>query len=155
MTIDGTDCRVGIGKGRARKVRRWYSYKFRKPALRYEIGLCIKTGEICWLHGPFPCGAYNDLTIFRSALKNSLEDYEVVECDDGYQGEDPIKCLVPKFCNLFDDDDMQEARYRARSRHETVNKRVKQFKILRDTFRSDIEKHSYVFRAVLVLTQLS
>ena len=50
---------------------------------------------------------------------------------------------------------MQEARYRARSRHETVNKRVKQFKILRDTFRSDIEKHSYVFRAVLVLTQLS
>ena len=145
MSIDCTDCRVNISRGRAVRKSRWFSYKSKKPALRYEVGLCIKTGEICWLHGPFPAGAYNDITIFRSALKQHLDDYELVECDDGYQGEDPIKCLIPKFCDMFDDDNMQEARYRVRSRHENVNKRLKQFHILDGVFRSDIEKHSPVF----------
>ena len=88
-------------------------------------------------------------------MKNTLDEYEVVEADDGYQGEDPLKCLIPKFCNLFDNDEMQEARYRAGSRHETCNKRFKQFHILQDTFRNDIEKHAYAFRAIVVLTQLS
>ena len=155
LTIDGTDFRVGITGVQAKSRKRFYSYKFKKPGLRYEVGICIKSGEICWLHGPFPAGAYNDLSIFRSALKNTLDEYEVVEADDGYQGEDPLKYLIPKFCNLFDNDEMQEARYRARSRHETCNKRFKQFHILRDTFRNDIEKHAYAFRAIVVLTQLS
>ena len=78
-----------------------------------------------------------------------------MECDDGYAGEDPLKCLIPKFCNLFDDDDMQEARYRARSRQETVNKRFKQFGCLRNKFRHEISNHIHCFNAIVVITQMN
>jgi hypothetical protein len=42
-----------------------------------------------------------------------------------------------------------------RSRHETLNKRLKQWHVLHDTFRHDLEKHSSVFRAVDVITQVA
>ena len=58
-SVDCTDYRVEIQGGPA-----WFSYKFRKPGLRYEICLCIKTEYIVWINGPFPCGDYNDITIF-------------------------------------------------------------------------------------------
>ena len=45
---------------------------------------------------------------------------------------------------------------RVRSRHETVNKRMKQFGCLRQPFRHhDFAKHSSCFRAVAVLTQVA
>lgn len=40
------------------------------------------------------------------------------------------------------------------SRHETVNKRLKQFKILKETYRHPLEKHPTVFHAVTNVTQL-
>ena len=64
IPIDCTDCRVGISQERAVKKSRWFSYKSKKPTLRYEVGLCIKRGEICWVHSLFPAGTYNDITIF-------------------------------------------------------------------------------------------
>ena len=42
----------------------WYSHKFDGPALRYELGVCIQTGWICWLAGPFPAGDFPDQEIF-------------------------------------------------------------------------------------------
>lgn len=40
------------------------------------------------------------------------------------------------------------------SRHETVNKRIRHFKILKDVYRHPIKKHPTVFHAVVNLTQL-
>ena len=41
------------------------------------------------MNGPFPCGQYPDLKIFRLGLKNKLEYCkEKVEADDGYRGEE-------------------------------------------------------------------
>lgn len=40
------------------------------------------------------------------------------------------------------------------SRHETVNKRIRQFKILKNTFRHNLDLHPQIFHAVLNLTQL-
>lgn len=42
-----------------------------------------------------------------------------------------------------------------RARHETVNRRFKEFNILHRTFRHDITKHHQVFFAVANLVQLS
>ena len=39
ISINGTDFRV------AESGRAFYSFKFKKSALRYEIGLCILTGQ--------------------------------------------------------------------------------------------------------------
>ena len=43
----------------------------------------------------------------------------------------------------------------ARSRHETANKRLKIYKIVRERFRHDMSKNSSAFRAVAVITQLN
>jgi hypothetical protein len=43
----------------------------------------------------------------------------------------------------------------ARARHETVNRRFKQWGCLHQTFCHDLKHHSTVFRAVVVITQLS
>ena len=108
-----------------------------------------------WINGPFPCGDYNDITIFRSALLHELEEHERVECDDGYFGEAPMKCKVPKQQKFYDTKDKLKMSGRARSRQETVNKRLKQFNCLKVPFRHDVTYHGTFFRAAIVLTQMS
>ena len=132
----------------------WYSHKFKKSAVRYEVGLCILTGRIVWVHGPFNCGEWNDISIFRDSLLSHLQDAgERAEADDGYIGEAPgfIKC--PKsFTNPEETEAMQA---RVRMRQETVNERFKNFGILKQVFRHEVANHGEAFRACACLTQIS
>ena len=72
----------------------WYSHKFKGAGLCYEVGICIQTGDIVWFNGPFPCGEWPDLKIFRSKLKGKLPPGELVEADQGYHGK-PTKVRTP------------------------------------------------------------
>ena len=75
----------------------------------------------------------------------------MVEADKGYRGE-PTKVRTPNdYVSLTD----KKAMSRARSRHETVNKRLKQFGCLKQRFRHERDKHQLCFAAVAVCTQLS
>ena len=74
-----------------------------KSALRYEIALCIQTGDICCIYGSFPAGKYPDITIFRSGLMTYLEPLERVEADNGYIGEAPEKVRCPKCVTVPDE----------------------------------------------------
>lgn len=148
MTVDGTDFRIEQPTPFAKK---WYSHKFKGPGLRYEVAVSIKGGDIVWTNGPFPCGSWPDISIFRAGLISKLRRREMVEADKGYRGQ-PDKVRTP------DDYETVEERNQksyARSRHETANKRFKQFKILKMTFRHELDVHQMVFRAVVVLTQLA
>jgi DDE superfamily endonuclease len=91
----------------------------------------------------------NDVTIFRSALKYQVQPGEFVEADGGYIGEPKIKSKRD-----FLNERHKQQKSTVRARHESVNKRLKQFKILGNKYRHPIEKHDAVFRAVAVLTQL-
>jgi hypothetical protein len=66
-----------------------YSYKFNGPGLRYEVGVCILSGEIVWANGPYEPGKWNDLEIFRLHMKHALRPWERVEGDKGYKAECP------------------------------------------------------------------
>ena len=55
VTVDGTDFRIQEPIPFNPK---WYSYKFKGPGLRYEVAICIKTGWIVWVNGPFPAGEW-------------------------------------------------------------------------------------------------
>ena len=81
-----------------------------------------------------------------------LNNGERVEADDGYIGEAPqyIKCPA-FFVNPEETEYMQQ---RIRSRQETINNRVKMWGILANKYRHDLNKHSSVLRAVLVVTQI-
>jgi hypothetical protein len=115
------------------------------------VAVCIETGRIVWINGPYPCGKYPDITIFRSALINLLAPGEQVEADLGYRGEQDKVKTPYEFLTVG----QYFAKKRARNRQEAVNGRFKQFTILSSTFRHDISKHADVFYSVAVITQLS
>ncbi len=146
LTVDGTDFRIPeptpFWSG-------WYSHKFKGPGLRYEVGICIQTGWICWIFGPFACGKWSDLKIFRVGLKTKLIPRERVEANGGYRGD---------ICVSDPDDsaNMRESwmKSAARARHETVNRRFKQFECMK-SFRHDKNLHVHFFDAVATITQIS
>ena len=127
----------------------WYSHKFKGPGLRYEIALCIKTGDIVWFNGPFPCGV-PDLKIFRLGLRLELAPGEKVVADRGYRGDSKI-CTPDGWKNPAHRKGMSAAR----ARQETVNGRLKNWGCLSQVFRHDRNKHHLVTKAALVMTQLS
>lgn len=131
-----------------------YSHKFNGPALKYEVAVCIRTGYICWINGPF-VASESDITIFRNGLSNELGN-EVVEADRVYKGLD--KAMLPEQ-GLTSAARKQKSN--SRSRQEVVNGRLKVFTMLTAYFRhmsptknAMIEKHKLCFTAVAVITQL-
>lgn len=149
ISVDGTDTPVQqfkpFWKG-------WYSHKLNGPGTRWEVGLCIRSRQIVWIHGPFPCGHWPDLKIFRHSMKSFLDDDEKAEADDGYVGE-PTKILTPSENTHTQED--KDIRQRVRNRHETINSRFKNWKCLDRPCRHDLLKHSSMFRSVAVICQLS
>ena len=148
LSVDGTDFRIAMGYRKP-----FWSYKFKKSGLRYEVGLCILTGDICWWSGPYAPGVWNDLAIFRDSLALMLEPGERCETDRGYQGSAPTHIKCPGVC--WADPDTAEIQHRVRSRQETVNERFKNWAILATPYRHDFLEHQTVFGAIVVLTQLS
>ena len=66
---------------------KWFSHKFRGPGLRFEVGVYIAGEDIVRVYGPFPCGKYADLTIFKMGLKRLPSNGERVLADWGYQDD--------------------------------------------------------------------
>jgi DDE superfamily endonuclease len=148
VTVDGTDFRLRDPTGYD---KRFFSHKFKTAGLRYEMAVCIETGHIVWINGPFPCGSFADITIFRSGLKWALDCGERVEADAGYRGE-PLFISIPED---YDSEEHRKSKSRARARHEQINRRLKNFECLHQLFRHNPVKHSDVFWSVAVIVQLS
>lgn len=145
VTVDGTDCRIFEPRPFDRI---WYSHKFRGPGLRYEIAVSIAKGRIVWINGPFPCGAWPDAKIFNTGLVELLSEGEMVVADRGYKGA--AGAQTP----LRDNSITDKLQAECRARHETVNARLKQFRILSHVFRHNKIKHHDVFFACANLTEL-
>ena len=154
MSVDGTDFQINEPWPYSKEEnKKYYSHKIKEPGLRYEVAVSIQHGDIVWINGPFICGKWNDLGIFRNGLMHYLDRNERVEADKGYAGEDPSTTKTPSgFTRVKKNLKLQG---KVRARHETVNKRFKQFGALRNIFRHDMRKHSCVFRAVVCITQIS
>ena len=147
VTIDGTDVSVELSFD-----ERFFSVKFHYGGLKYEVGVCIATGYIVWINGPFRCGM-NDLQVVQQAMVGKLIDDEMAVADRGDVGEDwHIKTPLPFHSRTQNETKMMG---QARARHETVNKRLKIFEVLKKRFRHDLMLHSSCFRAVAVITQLN
>ena len=97
---------------------------------------------------------WNDNMIFQSALVYQLEEGERVETDAGYKHSVPKYVKCPKTVTSETDPDKKAMQDRVQARHETCNKRLKQWKILKKPFRGSLVDHQKVFAAVATLTQL-
>jgi hypothetical protein len=135
--------RLGFNKG-------FYGVKFNHSGVKYEVGICIETGHIVWINGPFRAGQ-NDITISRTALLGALDREETAVADSGYKGEKHH--IRTPTVGTAKEIKMQDL---ARARHETVNSRLKIFRVLgADYYRHGLIFHSSCFRAVAVITQLT
>lgn len=142
----------GFPSLRFAKQKAWYTKKHNGPGIRYEIALSILGGDIVWIHGGFPCGDWPDIEIFRHALVHFLDPNERVETDRGYRGEAPKNVKRPGL--LPKTDPVEVMRETIRGRHESVNEKFKNFRVLSERFRHEVNQHHTCFRAVAVLVQL-
>jgi hypothetical protein len=147
-SVDGTHCR--IREDHKNPNSQLYSHKFKKPGFNYEVALDLVQSKIVWINGPFPAGQ-SDLHVFRKAdgLKSKIPNGKKVIADNGYQGERPI-ISAP---NDHDNADVKAFKRRARARQESINSKLKQFRILEERFRHCHGKHTFCFHAVAVIIQ--
>lgn len=142
MSIDGVDFKINEPKPFNPD---YFSHKFKAAGLRYELALNIRTGLLVWVHGGYPCGTYSDLRLAREAFVLLLDDKERALADKGYK--DATYFILPDDCN-------GQQHHLIMARHETLNRRMKQFQILKQVFRNDIKKHPMVVQAVANITQI-
>lgn len=152
--VDGTDCKTWERKHATMPMdRKLMSHKFKHAALKYEIGVAVYENKIVWCNGPFP-GARHDITIFREdGLKEKMPAGKIAIADRGYQTsrQDEVNMMATPQMN--DDPGLHKFMSRVRCRTETVMGRLKEFKILSETFRHDNEKHEWAFKACVVIVQ--
>lgn len=144
VSLDATDCSIQEPKPFDQK---WFSHKLNGPGLKYEVGLCIRSGDIVWIHGGVPCGEYSDLVLARDLYIYAVDQGEKTIADEGYN--DGNYFIYPE-----SDPPSGAMQKRIMARHETVNSRLKQFGVLSKSFRHNIDYHSLCFTAVAVIVQL-
>jgi DDE superfamily endonuclease len=146
ITVDGTDCPI---REPTNFSGRWYSHKFKGAGLRYEVGVCIQTGWIVWKNGPYPCGSWPDLRIARDKLVHYLVPGEKFIADRGYRDGGVYADTPTGYNNIC-----QRMKSIVRARHETVNARIKNYKILSTRFRNTLDKHYMAFHAIINILQV-
>ena len=151
LTVDGTDFRIQEPWPFEEEYnRKWCSHKFKAAGVRYELGISLRTGDICWFNGPYPAGM-SDITIFCRGLKHKLGVREKVVADFGYRGDKNKVCLPD---DKVVGHDNRVAMCKGRGRHEAINGKLKRWGCLRQIFRHSRLKHHFVFKACLTLTPL-
>jgi hypothetical protein len=101
------------------------------------------------VNGPFPCGKWPDIKIYRCDLKDRLLPNESIKANRGYRGDK--KVLTPDDWATLSD---QKAKGNAAARHETINGCLKNFKCLSTKFWHGLSEHKHFFCFTAVITQL-
>jgi hypothetical protein len=129
---------------------KYFSHKFGKAGINYELGIAIATSRLVWMNGPFKAGT-NDVKIFSLfGLKDLLLSYgKKAIGDKGYTGHTE----VVSFFNKMDSRPVKKFKSRALKRHETFNGLTKRYRVLRGPFRHGVDAFATSFEAVCVLCQ--
>lgn len=120
-----------------------------------SIRILSLSNKLVWLNGPFPAST-SDITIFRSrpndeeSLKAQIPEGKRVIGDSGYKGEPEVVSISRE----GDDQETKKFKARAKSRQETFNGRLKNFRILVLPFRHGHDKHRKPMVACCILVQM-
>ena len=126
----------------------WYSHKMKHAALRYEIAICIQTGWIVWVNGPYPAGQWPDLAISRDGLNQSLGRKEMFIADGGYRDKHGWS-KTPSGHHTR----LGRMEAVARAWHECVNRYFKVFGAFDRRWRQHRKKHGVAFMAAANIVQ--
>ena len=129
--------------------RGWYSHKFNKAALTYEVSINIRTGDICWTFGDFRAGV-SDLQMTRWGLYSELPPNEKVIADKGYSGQPDRFIMTP----TEDNHPIARPLKLIMARHEVISKRIKDWGCMSRVWRHGWRTHIVAFEAVTQLVQI-
>jgi DDE superfamily endonuclease len=130
----------------------YYSHKYNKAGLSYELGISISECRLIWMKGPFPAG-WSDRKIFKECgLRDKLRQLgQKTIADGGYHAEEDFDVLSTP--NNMDSDVVKKFKRRALKRHEKFNGLMKVFECLDVRHRHDEAKFKLCFEAVAVICQ--
>ena len=127
----------------------WCTHKFNRHGIRHETGLSFCTSHIAWECRGIRTGEFPDIMLALSCVTNLLVDGEFVLADNGYN--DPC-VFVNDVKNNPAPRNVMIRQYLAR--HESVNKRIRDFNILRNKFTGNLKFHPRIFHACVNLVQI-
>jgi hypothetical protein len=119
ITVDGTHCWIQEPQHPTwSQDSRFYSHKYGKAGLNYELGILLSESKLVWMNGPFMAGGNDKSVLTKKGLKKKLEAIKKKGIGDaGYFGhQGVIACPNPH-------DDKKVAKFKSRDlkRHETFN----------------------------------
>ncbi|KAJ3076642.1 hypothetical protein HDU98_001652 [Podochytrium sp. JEL0797] len=130
-----------------------FSHKFHRAGIRFQVATALGTSRIVHISGGLPCGANPDLLMVRRTLLKDLEDGELVAADQGYRGD--ARILVKLGGNSPGVREHNHNLNQMGARHETVNKRLKDFRVLSSgLYRVDRQSLTQIFVAVAQITNV-
>lgn len=151
ITVDGTHCWIKEPTHPDwSQDREFYSHKYNKAGINYELGIAISTSRLVWMNGPFKAGTSDNKIFRKKGLKALLKSLGKKAIGDrGYNGHH-------KECSTFNAHDIRSVRKfksRALKRHENFNGMTKRFDCLSGQFRHGIEQFATCFEAICVICQ--
>lgn len=154
ITVDCTDCKVWEVKHHTFPIDRGYcSQKFNHAGLKYELAVAVFHDNIVWVNGPFKATRH-DITVFHEdGLKNRMPPGKKVIADLGYRttrADEVDMIALPNASNTLA---LKKFKSIARSRHETVNGRIKTYSCMFEEFHHGQENHAACFFAICVIVQ--
>jgi hypothetical protein len=151
LTVDGTHCWIQeITHETWSQDRDFYSHKYGKAGINYELGIGLFGNQLAWMNGPFKAGESDNGTFKRRGLKAKLlATGKRGIADGGYPGN-PELLSTP---NHHNSKAVKKFKSRALKRHEKFNGMTKNFDCLSGRFRHSVERFSQCFEAVCVICQ--
>jgi hypothetical protein len=127
---------------------RFYSHKYGKAGLNYELGILLSESKLVWMNGPFMAGGNDKSVLTKKGLKKKLKAIKKKGIGDaGYFGQQGVIACP----NPHNDKKVAKFKSRALKRHETFNGRTKLFDCLSGRFRHSVDRFKNCFEAVCVI----
>jgi len=151
LSVDGIHCWIKEPKHPVwSQDRKYYSHKYGKAGLMYELGICLSTNRLLWMRGPFPAGTSDTTVARKEGLVAKLRRLGGKAIGDrGYNGQ-PNEISTP---NAHDNKGVQLFKRRALMRQENFNGLIKNFDITNKRFNRNHQRFEVAFEAVCVLCQ--
>ena len=153
LTVDGTHAKTNEPRDdEMRRNPKNYSFKHNFSGLNYQIATHIFENQIAYVNAGDP-GSVHDMTAMRNEFIGLLPEGARVVADAGYTGKSELEKRLFSVASSFDTKEVKEFKNRARSRQESVNKRVKDYRSMNVSWTDGIARHQIAFVACLVLVQ--
>lgn len=151
VSVDGTHCWIKEPThAEFSQDRRYFSHKFSKAGVNYELAILLWESRLVWMKGPTRAGLNDIQNFVNGGLKEKLLLMGKKAIGDGGYCGHQSTVVTPNGADLRN---VKKFKSRALKRHEKFNGMIKNFDCLKGRFRHSIPRFATCFEAVCVICQ--